>query len=524
MRKQLFFLSNQELAAYAWLGKELVRLDVFDNTEPGRARFGEYLAQAPIVPSYLLVDVVEEDFQRDSAPHVTGRTRVALVERKLSQLYRDTPFRHAELQGRDKGGRKDDRYLFNALTNAELPKAWLAIMVKHAVALAGMYSVPSLSAVLFGRIKPGPGPVLFVSHQSGGLRQSFFDDGLLRFSRLTPLFDHAPARLAEAFRIETAKTRQFMASTRLLARGAQVTVLVIASGANLDALAPDMVDSADVRYLPLDCAEAGRLARLGAFDAQGGCDPLYLALLASTPLPSHFPLRDQRHFHQLLQTRSLLHGMAAAVALGAVAWTAFDVYTTVALHSEAVRLRQEAAATELRYQAVKRDMPVTPVPAQSMKSVVGLEAMISGHVPLPSRQMAALGAVLSGLPQLKLSKLEWEAVAGASVQGEPDPNAAPPAPPAPGDFPPLPEVLGVPDKTAQVLRVEGDIVPFAGDYRAAIDAVNALAAGLNRDPAVRAEVIVQPIDTRPSVKLESQAGVPAGILKAPFALKVTWKP
>ena len=59
-------------------GKELVRLDVFDNTEPGRARFGEYLAQAPIVPSYLLVDVVEEDFQRDVRLTIDGATMAGL--------------------------------------------------------------------------------------------------------------------------------------------------------------------------------------------------------------------------------------------------------------------------------------------------------------------------------------------------------------------------------------------------------------------------------------------------------------
>ena len=250
MRKQLFYLTNQQLTAFAWQGGALVRGPGFGNDEAGRTEFGAYLAQAPSVPSYLLVDVVEEDFQRDTAPHVTGRARVALLDRKLAQLYRETPFRHASLQGRDKEGRKDDRYLLNALTNAELPKSWLAVMQRHAVPLAGMYSLSLLSQVMCDKLKLGSGPVLLVSHQSSGLRQSFFDAGLLRFSRLTPLFDHAPARLAEAFRIETAKTRQFMASTRLLARGAKVTVVALASAENLQALQPDMVDSAEVRYLP----------------------------------------------------------------------------------------------------------------------------------------------------------------------------------------------------------------------------------------------------------------------------------
>jgi hypothetical protein len=132
--------------------------------------------------------------------------------------------------------------------------------------------------------------------------------------------------------------------------------------------------------------------------------------------------------------------------------------------------------------------------------------------------------VLSKLPQLKIKQLEWEVVSGASVLAVADPNAPPPEPAPPGDFAPLAEVLGIQDKTAQVLRLEGEIAPFAGDYRAAIEAVNELAAQLNRDPSVRAIVTLQPIDTRPGIRLENKAGAVADELKAPFAVKVTWKP
>ena len=522
MRKQLFYLTNQQLTAFAWQGGALVRGPGFGNDEAGRTEFGAYLEQAPSVPSYLLVDVVEEDFQRDTAPHVSGRARVVLLERRLAQLYRETPFRHASLQGRDKEGRKDDRYLLNALTNAELPKSWLAVMQRHAVPLAGMYSLSLLSQVMCDKLKLGSGPVLLVSHQSSGLRQSFFDGGLLRFSRLTPLFDHAPARLAEAFRIETAKTRQFMASTRLLARGAKVTVVALASAENLQALQPDMVDSAEVRYLPMDPGTAGRTAGLGTFDTSPDCDQLYIALLAGVRVPSHFPLRDQRHFYQLLQARMGLYTLSGVVALGALAWTANDAFKIIGLRNEQARLQLETAATEARFQAVIKNMPTTRVSPHNMKSVVDLETMIANH-PLPTVQLAEISAVLEYLPQLKIRRLHWQALEPASVVPT-DPAAAPPESVPAGDFPPPPALLGVPDRTAQVVIVEGDIVPFSGNYRAALAAVNQLAAQLNRNPKVRAEVTVQPIDTRPAVRLESSAGATVEALPAPFAVKVTWMP
>ena len=523
MRKQLFYLTNQQLVAYTWQDKVLTRDAGFDNDDAGRLLFGAYLAQLDAGPSYLLVDVIEEDFQRDTAPHVSGKARLALVERKLTQLYRDTQFRHAQLQGRDKEGRKDDRYLFNALTKPELPKSWLAVMQTHAVPLVGVYSLASLSQQLFDKLKPGAGPVLLVSHQSSGLRQSFFHEGALRFSRLTPLFDHAPARLAEAFRVETNKTRQFMASTRLLARGVQVKVVVVASQENLAALAPDLLDTPDVHYRPIALEQARDMLRIGRFDGAADGDPMYLALLASAGVPSHFPLRDQRHFYQLLQTRMMLYGLSVVVALAALTWTGIDVMRIVELRAEAARLEQEAAATEARFQGVIKGMPATLVTPHNMKAVVDIESMIDRHVPLPNVQLRALGGVLNDLPEIKVNKLHWQALEAATLLIPVDPTAPPPAPIV-EDFPPVPGRLGVPDKSAQILVLEGEIVPFDGDYRAAINSVSRLAARLNAQAGVHAEVTLQPLDTRPTVTLDNVAGAQNSVAQALFALKVTWKP
>ena len=524
VRKQLFYLTNDELTVYAWQSGLLTRVGRYENAAAGWQGFTDYLELAPPLPSYLLVDVIEEDFQRDTVPHVTGRARAALVERRLAQLYRDTPFRHAEAQGRDKEGRKDARYLFNALTNADLPKPWLAALLKMAVPLAGMYSLASLSQLLFERLKLPAGPVLLVSHQSSGLRQSYFHEGYLRFSRLTPLFDHAPERLVEAFSAETAKTRQFLASTRLLARGEQVQVVLLANSANVDAMQVAAIDNADAVYRLLSLDDTLQTLNLGQFDVDGSCETLYLALLARLRLPSHFPLRDLRHFHQLLRTRATLYGMSAAVALASVAWAASDIFTVFDLRSQALAFEQEAQNAQRRFEQVVGKMPATTVPPHSMKAVVDLEQMIGANVPLPPEQMAELGQALDGLPQLKIVSMKWQALDPASVLAPSDPNAPPPAPPLPGELPPEAVLLGVPGRTAQVMLIEGEITPFNKDYRAAIGSVEQLAAILKRNPKLHAEVTRQPIDVRTSVTLESSAGIEDADAKAGFAMKLTWKP
>ena len=523
MRKQLFYISNQALAAYAWQGGVLSRLADFSNDEAGRTDFGAFLATLEARPSYLLIDVVEEDFQSDSAPHVTGRRRKALVERKLSTLYRETPFRHAETQGRDPSGRRDDRYLFSALTKPEMVKAWLVLMQQHAVPVAGIYSLASFGQVLFNRLAlPGSdGPVQLVSHQSSGLRQSFFDAGRLRFSRLTPLPGNDLDHLAETFQAETAKTRQFMTSTRLLARGRKVQVVVLASQETLAVLDEQMVDTAEVQYQAVSLEQARATINVAQFDCESNADPLYLALLASARLPSHFQLRNQSHFHQLFQARRLLYGASGAMLLGAALFAAYDANRIATLRSDTVKHQQATAAYEARFAALVKTMPNTTIAPQDMKAVVDLERMTARHVPLPSTHMAVLSGALAGVPEIRINNLKWEAVDPASAPAEDGSVMA--ADPA-GDFPPPPALLGIPEQTSQTMLVEGEIVPFTGNYRAAIDSVARLAAALNRINGVTATVTVEPLDTRPTVRLADVADSQAGAAQAPFAIKVTWKP
>jgi hypothetical protein len=521
VRKQLFYLTNLELTAFTWQESRLSQVGSFDNDAPGWQRFGEYLADAQTTPSYFVVDLIEEDFQRDTLPHVLGKARRTLLERRLAQLYRDTPFRRAALQGRETEGRKDDRYLFSALTNAELPKPWLEAMLKQAVPLVGIYSLASLSQLLFDKLKLDRRPTLLVSHQSSGLRQSYFHEGYLRFSRLTPLFDHAADRLAETFTSEIAKTRQFLASTRLLARGDQIQIVILANAENLAVLQDGLEDRPDVTHRLIDIEEGQQLLGLGQFDYTRDCNPLYLALLASSRIASHYPLRDQKHFYQLLQIRMALYRLSAAVVLAAVTWASIDIWDILALRRQADELETGAVVAENRYRAVVNNTPATLVSAHNMKSVVELERMIDENVPSPTSQIAAISKALDILPQIKINKLQWQAMETARLVSPVDPNTPPPPS---GESPPSAALVGVPDKTSQIVLLEGEIQPFKDDYRGAIDSVNQLAAELSKNKQLRAEVTQQPLDTRPSVRLQNSAGEEKTELKAQFAMKLTWKP
>jgi hypothetical protein len=120
----LICISSAGASVARWSGKitDCVR---FDHTDEGHQGFEEYLRSSRGTPVHMAVDTVDEDYRFETLPHASGGDRKQLVERKLKQLYRTTPYFSATLQERDKGKRKDDRFLFCALTDTELLAPWL---------------------------------------------------------------------------------------------------------------------------------------------------------------------------------------------------------------------------------------------------------------------------------------------------------------------------------------------------------------------------------------------------------------
>lgn len=522
MRKQLFYLTNHELNAYSWNGKNALLEDIFENDENGWQRFAEYIATRKNLPVEILVDLIEEDFQRDTIPHTVGKGRRALIERKLTQFYRDTPFRHATPQGREKNGRKDDRILFSALTNAELPKPWLNALLVHAVPVIGVYSLALLSQRLFNKLKFGQGPLLLITHQSSGLRQSYFHDGHLHFSRLTPLLDQAPELLAESLIAESAKTRQFLASTRVLARGTPIQLVVIADVHNLATIKEyaDHAADPDANYRLLEIDEVSRQLKLGNSGYAEDCDELLLSLLGTARAATHYPLREQNRFYQLWQARIGLYVLSALFALAALAWAGIDLMTIFEQRRETARLELEAIEAESKYQAIVKNMPSTEVTPHNMKSVVNIERMMVQNVALPDALMSDVSRALDALPQIVIKQLQWQIVDPATLLAPLDPNLPPPA----VDTGPQPIILGLPEKPAEILLINGEIQPFDGDYRAALESVRMFVATLQKNPQLKATVTLQPIDTSPNVKLENKAGDTSTDMTASFAIKLVRTP
>lgn len=536
MRRHLLYLCSDRLDAWLWQSGKLTGPASFAATRAGLDALLDYLAHTqPGTPALLLADLVEEDFQRMLLPHVGGKPGRNLLQRRLLQHYRETPYRQASAQGRAEQGRRDDIWLASALTNPVLLQPWTDALVRLKVPLAGLYSVPLLSEELVSRLALGREHehVLLVTQQSAGLRQSYFHHGHLKFSRLTLATDREGA-LVDAG-TETARTQQFLVSVRLIERGEQLHAVLLAAPAELARWSAQCESGPETLYHAIPLGIAAGLAGLAGLSGAGQpdadtalADALFLELLAKSQPPSPYPLGGDARYYRLWKIRRTLMAGSAALAACALLWTAGNWWAMADAQREAGRLVLEAAGFDASYRVSMSDMPPSLAPTSNMKAAVTIERMLATQAPAPADLAAMLSAALDKVPQVQLVRLDWrvavdEANSADGADGVNSVNSANRTDDANADSAIPSRVLGIPSKPPQTLRVEAELPQAGSSTRAMVDSMNVFAQELARNPGLTVTIERPVLDVSSSVKLSGSTGA-AGGKPAAFVLKLSLAP
>jgi len=521
LRKQLFYLTSDRLWACQWRRGELTDVASFEPGRTGFSAFAAYLKQQGPTPAFLVADLVEEDFQRQLVPHVTGRAGRQLLERRLVQAFRDTPYRAAIIQERQEEGRRDDRVLLTALTNPSLLAPWTDTMEQQQTPLAGIYSAALLCADLIEPLGLRYQHLLLVTEQSGGMRQSYFCDGELRFSRLVQANGLAgdPSTIA----METARTQQFLTSVHVLERGEILHAVVIAPSDSMARMSAACTDSADL-YYHFESVEAAA-GKLGMDTPPLLADGLQLHWVGDEQPASHYPLGEKDRYFRFWQTRLALYASAAVIAAAGVIWTTANLIHFVMSSSKTTELSTQASQYEASYRRSMSSMPPAIDRTANMKSAVLIDQMAARQGPWPQAMMAMVSDALERSPQIRLTQIDWRAdvpgarpVAGTAT----NPGGATSA----SLVAPMSSLLiGIPKAPAQVLRLQAEVLVEQNDYRAVLMAMSQFTSELSRHPRLDVQVEQLPFDMRPNVKLRGKAGASSSMgERARFTLSLVWQP
>jgi hypothetical protein len=474
-RKTLFFLSSDNFHAHVWKNGALAKASYFPHSAEGLEQLSVFL-QTHREPAYILVDLIEEDFRHEIVPHLSGANHHALIQRKFEQYYRNTQFRLARRQRRQSEGRRDDEMLFSALTNPARITAWLDLLLLHKTPIVGIYSLPHASIPLVKDIDYDQ--LLLLSwEKNAGLRQSYYFNQRLRFSRLTP---------------------QYLQSLSLTPQGELLKVLIICHADDRPQLDARLSSNKYMMYSYLDLQQLGK--RIKSLDEFPDSDatPLFLHLLATKPPRGNYASPQQTRYFQLWQTRRGLFGLAAATALACLVWSTLSLIegSGVAAEidsfkSQAGRMLQEAQQITQKFPSATQGPSGSAAPASDMKTAVTLFRSLQQYSVPPQQILKSLADTLDSFPRIRTSKLGWQMGAAGNA----------------------PE---------QVITFNGELSDFGSDYRGALNYLERFQLVL-----ARAGYSVTPL--RLPLDFSSQGSISAdnddnSAKPSVFSLKIVWRP
>jgi hypothetical protein len=406
---RILYFSADKHYLYRSSGSALELEAEFSGDDAGVSQFLELLRGRRGALFSILADVAGEDFHEDQIPYLRGGDREAVVQRRLAQRYRDTRLAAALSLGQvTTGQRRNERLLLASFTNTQQIAPWLDALDNAGARLAGVYSVPLLAPALAARLGAREGRSFVVSMNRAGLRQSFVEDGKLRFARLEPTAEMAPQALAMFVRSETQRLAQYLATLRVLPRdGAPVQVLVVAPPGQRAVFEQALVSDARLVFHTVDGAEAARAVGVARSPQGTLAEALYLHLVAKRPPRDQFASRadTRRHFIWQLQ-----RGVVAAGALGFAAC----LIVAGARWLDAASLREQALGQRLlsqvaaeQYQRITAGFPVTQTSTENLKVAVVEFRRIAERSAAPEQAFVHVSRVLQQFPQMELDGLTW---------------------------------------------------------------------------------------------------------------------
>ena len=499
--RRALFLSAHKAVIYNWNRGDLGTSYLFDANEEGRNYFERYLRETAKSSIYILTDFFEEEYRQDTIPHVFGSDRNAIVLRKKGRLFRDTPYFHYRLIGREEEGRKDDNILLTAITNPGLVSTWVSLLDKHKVPLAGIYSLPLFTESILQSIDSESDHVLVVSLQSiSGLRQTFFHNKQFRISRLVQMPRYGTEPYAPFIHDEAEKIRRYLNSLRLTSPDESLEVCFILTGDLLEEVRSQHVNSGSIKYKFIDINDLLQKSGSARRVTTPFSDQVFVHQLLRRKPANYYASSTDRRYSTLQKIRLSMLAASALLLLGGAIWSGFNFMGGLGYKQNSIAAKNKSVFYETRYQIARERLPHTPVEPADLKVAVEIANKLNDYKTSPIDMIRLISSGLNRFPTIMINDFKWAASMDPNYDLSNDaggraatvnPETGGPVPRDPGfDF-------------YQIAVIDGHISPFNGDYREAIALINTFVETLRTRRNVHdIRILSLPLDISSDVNLQ----------------------
>ena len=437
-KKRLLYLTANRLTAHS-LSRGSLAVDAsFERNDRGIAAFSKYLAGTRNL-YYLMVDVVEEDYHQDTIPHLGRSDRRQVLGRKLAQRYRDTSLTLSMSLGFEKSERRNEKVLYASFSNTQQFQPWLSALEQNECRLAGVYSTALLAPALIKGAGLKLERCLLVSVQQTGMRQSYVEDGKIRFSRVGRLNLEDTASVAAACASESARLQQYLVTMRVLPTAATpIDVMVLAAGQYHAALTEACRNSDVLRFHIVNAEDQCRAVGLKHFPSDTPCDALFLRAVAVSAPAEQFAQEQHRHHYRLWQISRGLYAAGMAASAAGLLYGGVQLFGVYNLRQQIQSDKSQFDAISAEYARVTSTFPPTPTSTENLKTTIKQYQMLQAQTATPAYLLAEISKALASFPQVEVERIHWRVgkpQADKGPKGTAPAAAAPAAAPAAADDP-----------------------------------------------------------------------------------------
>lgn len=499
--KLVLCATAKNLLAGVWHASAFKGSQAFESNEAGYAAFAEFLSQYANAPVYLITDAVEEDYRLESIPHTSGSAKRELIERKLNQFYRNLSYRTAHFIGREQDKRRDDKYLFAGLNNAEFMQGWIAVLQSVEAQLVGVYLLPMISQVMVRQLKLMAPHILLCEKLSSGLRQTYLHNGRLRMSRLMPNVPDAAGQLGYFYLVETEKTRLYLISQRLIARETPLNLVLVSTDGSTNLISQAISQEQNLESTDINLSQFVKHLKLPIHSVQQTPELLHMQLLANGNLVDNLAPAVLTQRYQFGKLKQAIKLTTLFIGLLGVALALWEFAQGLVVQSDLEQAQIETMIQQKKYDEEASNFPETVISAADLQLAVELDKKIASYPKSPRRMMQVVSAALENRPEIELNRLHWSLTNDANVKDEDKLIILPGA--ASQQAANASAITIDSASLSELGFITAEIAGFSGDYRAALNSVNLLVANLRADKRVAAvEVLQQPVNVSSFANLQ----------------------
>ena len=363
------------------------------------------------------------------------------------------------------------------------------------------------------------------------MRQSYFRDREIKFSRLSPIDLEEGQTLGTMIAEETTRTWQYLDSLRHFGPDDRLEVCILIHKSDRPAIETALRDFAQLQYRLLDMDQVA--AKLGLKHPPLGstAEEVMVHLFHLRRAENHFASSELRRYSTQRRARIVLNQISIGVLAASIAWAGWSISRVFRTNEADTIAAQQLNALNREFDEITRSLPSFGVGGSTMRDAVTFYNYALRDFPTLASFVVPLSGALGAHPNVRLTQLSWQAtddlkavtrIPSSASRNAPSVTAIASGPAAagaaPADTKANPPFAG---GRYEVALVEATVKAAQNDFRGAMNEVESLVADIAGVEGFRAEVVESPLDTSPGLAIQGKHGSSDPAMMEPrFVLKI----